>query len=208
MKIFLRVIAVLLAIFIIFAAVLNLYFTDERLQEMIIPELREATGSDIRADNLSITFFRTFPRFGLEISNLNVPDLQGETIASADDLVLSLELFPLLNNEISISDLSVNKPVIHYRVYADSTTNVDFLLSDEQPAGDENGYAISVTGFTLTDGSLLYNDETTATSATLEQLNANISLFFSDVIESRADAELGSLSLTVDEQQYLTDLSL
>jgi hypothetical protein len=208
MKIFLRVIAVLLAIFLIIAAVLNLYFTDERLQEMIIPELREATGSDIRADNLSITFFRTFPRFGLEISNLNVPDLQGETIASADDLVLSLELFPLLNNEISISDLSVNKPVINYRVYADSTTNVDFLLSDEQPAGDENGYAISIPGFTLTDGSLFYNDETTATRATLEQLNADISLFFSDVIESRVDAELGSLTLTVDEQEYLTDLSL
>jgi len=208
MKIFLRIIAVLLAIFIVFAAVLNLYFTDERLQGMIIPELREATGSDIQAEELSITFFRTFPRFGLEISNLNVPDLQGETIASVDDLVLSLELIPLLSNEISISDLSVNRPVVRYQVYADSTTNIDFLLSDEQPAEDENGYAISIPGFTLTGGSLLYSDETTGTNATLEQLNADISLFFSDVIESRVDAELGSLSITIDEQEYVTNLSL
>lgn len=207
MKIFLRIIAVLLALFIIFAAVINLYFTDERLQEMIIPELRETTGSEIEAEKLSITFFRTFPRFGLEVTNLNVPDPQGETIASVQDLVLSLELFPLFSNEISISDLSVNQPVVRYHVFADSTTNIDFLLSDEQPE-NEDGYDISIPGFTLSGASLYYNDETTATSADLEQLNADISLFFSDVIESRVDAELGSLSLSVDGEEYLTDLSL
>ena len=173
-----------------------------------MPEIREATGSDIQAEKLSITFFRTFPRFGLEISNLNVPDPQGETLASVEDLVLSLELFPLFSNEISISDLSVNRPVIRYHVFADSTTNIDFLLSDEQPADDENGYSISIPGFTLTDASLYYNDETTVTSATLEQLNADISLFFSDVIESHIEADLGSLSLSVDDQEYLTNLPL
>lgn len=207
MKILLRIIAVLLALFIVFAAVINLYFTDDRLQEMIIPQLREATGSDIQAEKLSITFFRTFPRFGLEISKLDVPDPQGETVASVEDLVLSLELFPLLSNEISISDLSVNRPVIRYQVFADSTTNIDFLLSDEESA-DENGFDISIPGFTLTDASLYYNDKTTATKVTLEQLNADISLFFSDMIESRVDAELGSLSMSVDDEEYLTNLPL
>jgi len=208
MKIFLRIIAVLLALFIIFTAVINLYFTDERLQEMIIPELREAAGSDIQAEKLSITFFRTFPRFGLEISNLNVPDPQGETVASVEDLVLSLELFPLLKNEISITDLSANRPEIRYRVNADSTTNIDFLLSDEQPADQEDGYTISIPGLSLTNASFYYYDETSTTSAALEQLNANISLFFSDVIESRIDADLGSLSVTIGEDEYLNNLPL
>jgi hypothetical protein len=208
MKIFLRIIAILLAIFIVFAAVINLYFTDERLQGMIIPELQEATGSNIEAEALSITFFRTFPRFGLEVSNLNVPDPNGETVASIEDIVLSLELFPLLSNEISISDLSVNRPSINYRVYADSSSNIDFLLSDEPAAEDESGYTISIPGFTLTDASLRYHDETTATLATLEQLDAEISLFFSDVIESRIDAELGSLSLEMDGQNYVNNLPL
>lgn len=208
MKIFLRIIAFLLAIFIVFASVINFYFTDERLQEMIMPQLREATGSNIQAEALSVTFFRTFPRFGLEISDLNVPDPDGETVATVEDVVLSLELFPLLKNEISVSELSVNKPVIQYHVYADSTTNIDFLFSDEQTADGESGYAVSIPGFTLTNASLFYNDETTLTRAALEQLDAEISLFFSDIIESRVDAELGSLSLTIDEQEYFSNLSL
>lgn len=208
MKIFLRILAFLLALFIVFASVINLYFTDERLQEMIMPQLREATGSNIQAETLSVTFFRTFPRFGLEISNLNVPDPEGETVASVEDVIISLELFPLMKNEISVSELSVNQPEIQYHVYEDSTTNIDFLLSDEPTAEEEGGYAISIPGFTLTNASLFYSDETTSTAAVLEQLDADISLFFTDIIESRISAELGSLSLTIDEQEYISNLSL
>jgi hypothetical protein len=208
MKLFLKIVAVLLALFIVVLIGLNLYLTDERLQNMILPQVQEAAGSEVQVDRMSLTFFRTFPRFGLELDGLIVPDPQGDPVITVEELLLSLELFPLFRNEISISRLSLTRPSVYYTVYADSTTNIDFLLENDEEPVEESQYTISIPGFTLVDASAFFRDETTNTSITMEDLDADISLFFTDLIESRVDARLGSLNMSIDETQYISNLSL
>lgn len=209
MKKLLITLSVLLAILILLIAGLNLYFTDDRLRDMILPQVKEASGSDVQVENMSITFFKTFPRFGLELDGVTVPDQQNRPIATIDELVLSLELIPLFREEISLSQLSVSSPTVYYTVFADSTTNIDFLLeTDEEPVADEAGYNISIPGFSLNNASIFYIDETSETQISLEQLNADISLFFGDLIETRFDADLGSLNASVGGTDYVTNLAL
>ena len=209
MKLFLKILAVLLALFILLLVGLNLYFTDDRLKNTLLPHVQSAVGSEVEADRMSITFFRTFPRFGLDIDGLSIPDPQGDPVASIDELLLSVELFPLFRDEITFSRLSITRPVLNYTVFADSTTNIDFLLdTEDEVIEDEEGYSISIPGFTLRDATVLYRDETTNSTISLEQLDADISLFFADLIESRVDARLGSLNVVMDGSSYISNLSI
>jgi hypothetical protein len=112
MKLFLKIFAALLALFILVLVGLNLYLTDERLKNMILPHVQEAAGSEVQVDRMSLTFFRTFPRFGLDLDGVLVPDPQGDPVLSVEELLLSLELFPLLRDEISISRLSITRPSV------------------------------------------------------------------------------------------------
>ena len=211
MKLFFKILAILLTLFLVIFIALNLYLTDERLKEMIIPHVQNAVGTEVQVDRMSMTFFRTFPRFGLELDGVLVPDLEGEPIVSLDELLLSLELYPLLrNNELSFTRLSITRPSLYYTVYADSTTNIDFLLevADEDVEEDPDQMSISIPGFTLREASVFYNDATSNTDITLENLDADISLYFAELIESNIDAQLGSLNVTMNGTRYVNNLSL
>lgn len=210
MKIFLKILAGLVIFFVILVIGLNLYFTDERLKNMILPEVREATGSEIQVDNMSITFFRTFPRFGLEMDGIQMPDPSGNPVATIEEVLLSVELYPLFRDEIAVSRLNITRPVIFYTVFEDSTSNIDFLteLAEDDELEEGDGYTISVPGFMLRDASVYYSDHTSNSSITLEDFDADISLQFAELIESTVDARLGSISAIIDGENYINNLSL
>jgi hypothetical protein len=210
MKLFFKILAILLALFLVFFVALNLYLTDERLKEMILPHVQNAVGTEVQVDRMSMTFFRTFPRFGLELGGVLVPDPAGEPVVSLDELLMSVEVIPLVRkNELNFTRLSITKPSLHYTVYADSTTNIDFLLDEEaEVEEDPDQMSISIPGFTLREASVFFNDHTSNTSITLENLDADISLYFADLIETDIDAQLGSLNVNMDGTQYVSNLSI
>lgn len=209
MNTFLKVAAAVLGLIIVIMIGLNFYFTDERLREMIIPRVQESTGAQVSAEKLSLTFFRTFPRFGVEVGNLVIPDQEGDTLFSANELLVSVELFPLIRNELSISRLDVTQPAVNYLVRADSTTNIDFLLEEgEEVPESEEGFDISIPRFTITEANILYTDLTSDSRFELKGLDADISLRFAELIESRVSAELESLSATIEGTSYVENLSL
>lgn len=210
MKLFLKILAGFIIFFIVLLIGLNLYFTNERLRGLILPEVRNAVGTDVQVDQMSLTFFKTFPQFGVELENFVLPDPNGETVASLEELLVGVELFPLLSNEISISRLQLNQPVLNYRVYPDSTTNIDFLLeTPEEPEQPEpEGYAIAIPEFTIQSATINYRDEPGDVILNMEDLNADISLQFADLIESTVDATLGSLTASAGGTSYVENLSL
>lgn len=210
MKTFLKIIASILIFLILVGIGLNFYFTDERLKEMVLPKVREATGSDIQVENMSITFFRTFPSFGVEIDSIQVPDPEGEPVASADELLLSLDFYSLFGDQISISNLDLRQPTVYYTVRPDSTTNIDFLLEsfESDETAETESASISISGFELTNGIVHYRDQTTNSYLHLQDLDADIALTFADLIESDIDAELGSLSYSEGETVYVENLAL
>lgn len=210
MRTFLKILAGVLIFLILLVVGLNLYFTDERLKETVLPKVREATGSEVQVESMSITFFRTFPRFGVELDSIQVPDPDGEPVATIDEILLSLELFSLFGDEISISNLDVHQPIVYYTVYEDSTTNIDFLLEnlESEEETDAEATNLSISGFELTDGTINYRDQTNKSYLQLNDLDADISLTFGDIIESTIDAELASLSYSIGETVYIENLAL
>ncbi|MDX1638393.1 MAG: AsmA-like C-terminal region-containing protein [Balneolaceae bacterium] len=211
MKTLVKIAAGLLLFIIILIVGLNLYFSDERLKKIIMPYVNDAAGREVQVEEMSLTFFSTFPQPGLSIRNMTIPgDTPDDTLASLEEFVAGVELFPLLGNRINITEIILRKPKFQYRVNPDSTSNLDFLMTGEPDtaAVDSTVYELNIPRFTITGARLQYHDATSSTSVLLDDLDANISLQYADLITSSVDAELGGLSATVDGQQYLNRLPL
>lgn len=211
MKLFLKILAGIAILFIVALIGLNLYLTDERLRGLVVPPMNEALGREVQLDRISFTFFRTFPRFGLQMQGFELPGIDSEEpVVSFDRLTVAVKLPPLLRDEIDITRLDVENPEIRYRVYADSTTNIDFLLTEEEetPAEEEMAFRIQVPSLQIHGGSLDYRDETSNLSASLSGLDAQIGFVFADLIETELDAQLESLSVYSDGSALVENLPL
>lgn len=206
MKTFLKIIGGIAVLMIALLIFLNLYFTDERLRSIILPQVQEAAGSEVEIDVMSITFFRTFPRFGLDMQGLRIPDPNGEPVASFESILLSVELFPLLRDEVNISRLSLTKPEIIYTVYPDSTSNIDFLIEEDD--SEPSSMNLNIPRIIISDGSFLYDDLATLTNVRMSGLDTELSLFYSDVIETDMNASLASLNVDMDGVNYIKNLPL
>ncbi len=212
MKKLIWVLGIILLIFIILIGGLSLYLTDERLRTMILPEVRELTGRDVQVEHISYTLFRTFPRFGLVIDGLVVPDPVEEKLASMDGLLLSLNIFPLLRSEVSIHLLQIDGPDFTYIVYEDGTTNLDDFLPevpDDEPVDPMDPDALmdlELSEVIITNAAFGMIDHAAETVVQLSELDIRSSLRFTEVLESTMDITLGSLDITLEGQRLVTGL--
>src|SRR6056297_963700 len=160
MKTFLKIAGGILGLFIVLIIALNLYFTDERLKNTVMPYVDDAVGRSVNVEKMSLTFFSTFPQPGVSIENMSIPgETESDTLLSLDELVVSVELFSLLGDQINISEISLKKPRFTYVVNADSTTNIDFLMTEETKTDTASeSMAISIPYFNISNGDFGYRD--------------------------------------------------
>ncbi len=213
MKTFLKVAAAILALIIIIAVGLNLYFTDERLKNMALPYVNDAVGRTVEVESMSLTFFSTFPQPGLSIEKLHIPGQTpspSDTLLSLDQLLVSVELFSLMGDQIEVSEVDLRNPKFTYVIYPDSSTNLDFLMTTEETPEDtaSAGLAVNIPSFQVSGGQFGYRDSTSNTSAQINDLNADISLRYADLIQSTINLQLGSVSASADGSTYLNNLPL
>lgn len=213
MKLFLKIVAGLLLFLLLLVAGLSLYFSDERLREMIVPPVSEALERDVQIERISFTFFRTFPRFGLLVRGFELPGRDDEeAAASFEELTASVRLLPLFRSELAISRLQIDRPVVRYRVYPDSTGSFDYLLDDDpeeridEPA--EPGFTLRIPDFRINDARFIYRSDPQDLTADLDGLDAVIGLRYAEQIETSMDASLRSLSIRSKGSETVSGLPL
>src|SRR5699024_5463570 len=107
------------------------------------------------------------------------------------------------------TELILDHPVFTYIIYPDSTTNIDFLLSESgADTSSSTGYDINIPYFVINDGHFGYRDFTSATFALMDDFNGNLSLNYADSIQTDIDIKIGGFSLTVDSSSYVQNLPL
>jgi hypothetical protein len=210
MKIALRIIAVIVVLIVLIFASLSLYLTDERLKGLVLPQVNEALGRQVQVDRMGYTLFRTFPRFGLVMRGFVLPDDQGEAVMTFDEMLITVNLTPLLSGEVQVNRLELVGPTLNYTVYADGTSNIDFLLDEpaEVQEADQSEMVIDLERIRVTGGVIRYRDLEGGMQADLDGLNLDMSVRLGEYIRTTADAQLESLSLRMDGISYLSGLSM
>ena len=214
MKTFLKILAGIVIFFTVVLIGLNLYFTDNRLQNMIIPQVNETIGREVEVESMSLTFFRTFPQFGVSIQKMNLPGSTPDEphVAKLDELIVAVKIFPLISGDLSISELQLINPDINYIVYPDQATNIDFLLEigeePEEAPEEQQAMAVTIPEFTLRGAHINYDSQPDTTNIKLKNMDADISFAFDELIESTITADLESLNYISGGKTVVDNLSL
>jgi uncharacterized protein involved in outer membrane biogenesis len=207
MKIVIRTLIVIVTLVVLAIAGLFIYLSDERLKELVVPQANEALGREIQLNRISFTLFRTFPNFGLAMSGLAVPDDEGNTVASLDELLVSLRLMPLLRGNVEVTRLDIIRAELAYVVFPDGTTNLDFLFADEDLIEEpESTSTIDLNRIRVVDSNIRYLDYESDIQAEFHNLDMSMSIRLANTIQTDVDATIGALYVTQKGTKLLNGL--
>lgn len=229
MKIFLRIVIGLFVTLILLFAGLSLYLTDERLKNILLPHINEAIGKEIEVEKVSFSLFRTFPRFGLVVENVTIPQTSnvqrgetrdarnargaeggrdaasartgtsavGGTLASLQEMVLTVNLRPLLGGNLEVNRLDLDQLRFTYIVFEDGSTNLDSIMenlaSDESAAETESTMNIDLQSVTVRNSRIGFTDHQADVTMLFTGLNAGMSLTYGDLLVTDLDATVDGL---------------
>ena len=137
---------------------LSLLFLNKGVQNFLI---QEAAGyfSDYTGGQLQIGNIYYSPLQGIVLNEVKLLDQQGNLVAKFDDFTGNISYSKLLNKQIAIKDLYLNRPVFYLTTNQDGKTNLQFLadaFASDQPATFPD-WQFSLRNLHITQGQFTYD---------------------------------------------------
>ncbi|MEM7054997.1 MAG: AsmA family protein, partial [Pseudomonadota bacterium] len=206
MKKLLMFIAAVLLILIGIWGSLMIYFDEQRLKELAIEQVRAQTGRELVINGpLDLDLF---PRVALNIEDVSLSgpsDYTGPDFFAADELSLSLSLFPLIRGEVEAGDIELSGAEISLHTDRAGNSTLDGLSGEpgaaESSPSTEERPPITTGEIRLNNVNLVISD---ASSNELQRFfieRLQIDQFrFNQPIPFRFEGEIGEPPLVQDLQ--------
>ena len=174
---------------VIAAATIACYvvFTPERLT----PIARQAADKFITCEHeigeVDLTFFSTFPRFGLRADGLLLINpkagAQNDTVVEAKHLVATVDVMEFLNNKnLHVHEAILDDATVNFYIAGDGTTNLTdvFVTSPDTTEEDTSAFslpfdALRVDGLRIKANAITFLDEKDTICASLGQTDLSAS---------------------------------
>ena len=178
--------SVVLAVVLVASIAIYVVFTPERLT----PIARQAADKFITCEHeigeVDLTFFSTFPRFGLRADGLLLINpkagAQNDTIVEAKHLVATVDVMEFFNNKnLHVHEAILDDATVNFYIAEDGTTNLTdvFVTSPDTTEEDTSAFslpfdALRVDGLRIKANAITFLDEkdTICASLGLTELSA------------------------------------
>ncbi len=229
-KILLSVAAVPLVLIIAAAVVLKVVFTSDKLKELVIPRIEEATHRSVAVNDISLSLFPSIAVDvdGLQIANRRGAGFSSEPFVALDRLRVNVKLFPLLHGRVEVSSVIIDRPRILIETNGANETNYADLTGTQeaptagspgtgpapevQPPSSSNastGAALSISGFKLNDGAIDYVDHKGNSATRIRGLNSDLALNWqSGILTVETKSSIADLSYGTVETPILSGLRI
>lgn len=181
------VVVLLLAVVVAAPFVAPLLISVDTYKEQIAQAAKDATGRElVIAGDLELSFL---PRLEIEARDVSFANAAGASepeMVSLDQLLIQLQILPLLLGEVKVDSFVLVQPVIHLEVDKNGRANWQFQggPADEASAGEtqeSSGGAPELAELSLGDvrlerGKLTYADAQTGRTEELSDINMALSL--------------------------------
>jgi uncharacterized protein involved in outer membrane biogenesis len=114
------------------ALALKLYFTNERLKSLLIPQIESAAGRQVAVNDISLSIF---PNIALDVRGLtiaNKPGFSEKPLLHLERVLIDVKLRPLFSKRLEVASLYLERPQILLETNADGFTN----YSEKRKQGD------------------------------------------------------------------------
>lgn len=152
-------------------------FNAQNMSEVIVSQLQEHLDRPVKIASMDLRFVNT-----IELKGFSVTDTKGDvgnTLISADSVLIIFEFLPLFERQLIIDRVILNSPHVNIVRLADGTTNIPVIKRTQGNAsvylGDsEKPFSISAGKWIMYKGVFNYNDLKKNVSHSL--YNVNLSL--------------------------------
>lgn len=212
MKKFGIILGSIVGLILVLVLAVNLYFTDERLRDMVMPVAKDYVGENFSIQELDLSILGSLPNVGLKINKADLKTPEEQPVASFDQLIVEVKLIPLLSSAIEFDKITLLNPDIVYTVDATGKTNIDFILdnletTEEAPADTSaSTMSLNIEEFVIEQGNVQYSDATTKTDVTLADISLYTELAYAQTIRSLVDLTIGGVTAQAEGTQYVSDL--
>lgn len=190
---------------IVVCIVVWLVFTPAKLTPIVKNFAPKVLTCQTELDTVDLTFFSTFPRFGIRIHNLDlINPMEGapsDTVAHIEEFVATVDVKEYLsNNNVIVNGIFLSNSRAHIFVNAKGVANYDIFVSDTS-AEDTSSAALfntmSIDKIGINDFSVTYKDLATQMGAVVKNiiLDADVAMEGNDIA---TDFELSTSAVSFD----------
>lgn len=188
------VVVTFVAVFLLAAIVVYLFFDPNDFREDIAESVREQTGRELTIEgDISLDLF---PWLAVEVGSTSLGNAEGfgdEPMASFERASFSLRLLPaILRQEIIIGAADIESLNLNLAVDARGTDNWSDLVPEEEDSGDTGGSGggLDINSVQVIDATITYSDAATGETIVVDGANLNIGRLTDDGSAVPVDASL------------------
>lgn len=185
-----RFLITIVSLFLLICAVigiaLNFVFTPEKITPEAVRLANEHLHGQLKCESIELTFFSTFPRFGIKVKNailLTPSHIQGknDTLARLSQATASFNARRLwAKKDLVIYDLTVDQPYVRAIVHSNGKTNWNIVRVDatSEQSGDTASFHIEeihLRRLHLNDARLVYDDYISKTHGKVDHFDLELS---------------------------------
>ena len=159
----------------------------ERIKTELMIAANDATGRTLSIDgDLGVSVFPVLGLTASKVSFSNAPTSETANMATIENLVIELNLIPLLSGQVSVDKFILDTPVIVLEVDKNGKKNWEFETAKTAPAPTESSESGSPTDLGISDlnlgdvqiknGSFTYNDMQAGASHQVSEANLALEL--------------------------------
>jgi hypothetical protein len=183
MKKFLKIFGYTFLVLILLIIALPFMFKG-KIVEMVKEETNAMLNAKVEFGEFDMGLISTFPNFNFEIENVKVEGVdkfEGVMLADIKNLSLKVDLMSVISgDEIDIKSIHITEPRITAMVLADTTANWDIVketgevVEEEVAEESSSAFKLGLKDVTITNGYVLYKDETMDLFTEIKGLNFNM----------------------------------
>jgi hypothetical protein len=215
LRIFLIVVVLLIA-----AVIVLPYIFKDRIISLAKEEANKQLHAKVEFADISLSLIRNFPDFSLVVEDLSISgqgSFEMDTLVSFRSFSLSLDLMSVIKgSEITVHSMNLESPKMYAKVLADGTANWDIMRVDttavEEPVdtvSGESSFKLGLESFKLSDGMILYEDQSMDMLVGLKDVNYQLS---GDLTASTTSLEndfsAGAMTLIYDGIKYVNSAAV
>ena len=192
-------------------------FTPEKLTPIVRNQLDKLLICEHQTGDVELTFFSTFPEFGLQINGLlltnPLPGAPSDTLLNTDKVIASVDLKALWkNSELIVNELCIEQPFILAFIDSSGRANYNIIRPVEEP--DTTAFELPFRQLVfdkikLNDACMVYYDTPMDMVLSMNNMDAGININWKgDLITGNLQGDATDFSFYWDEVDYIKHIPL
>ncbi|MBI9037206.1 MAG: AsmA family protein [Bacteroidales bacterium] len=167
MKKFFKILAIIIIIIVLLGIALPFVF-QKKIIEKVKQEANNSVNAKIDFTDYSLSLFRNFPNFSLELENLSIAginEFENDTLASINSIFLSLDLSSVFSgDEYEISSIKIDEAKVYLKVLKNEKTNWDIekpettTTTTDETGSENSSFKLLLKDVSIKRSEVIYED--------------------------------------------------